>query len=230
MAQDTGTFRTAGSQESNHFEQQPIAPAFLAPSVKEAEAPADPVSHSSALERNALHRQQLAEVVARHQERTGQVAKEQGRTEEEEQVEEERTPQHVTEGLPRAVKVTDFLAKKTGDRKTGDRKTGDGKTDDGKTADRKTSLKTSTKKSDSGSGTNRIKSDFPRHLVEHLELLSELDSQVEDLFSLAMVIFSETPRKRKGGEEGPRRREGGEEEPGRRPLGADPRRVQLEEE
>ena len=63
-----------------------------------------------------------------------------------------------------------------------------------------------------------IDSDLPQELADHLNLLSELDRQVEDLFSQARRVFStsEKPRRRKGDK--------------RRPAQTDPMRTELDKD
>ena len=232
LAHRPNSFQPQRPQQPNHFEQRPaarsfgerptaperiqqrpIAPAFeqppsssafeqpLSSSALQPAAPADLANHNEALQRNALHRKQLAEVVAKHNDRTVQVAKENGishETENEIKSENDRQ-QSASEDVPRVRKVDDFLAKKTVSTKS-------------------SSAPPAKSPLSSKDEANSKYSDLPKELADHLVLLSELDRQVEDLFSQARVVFSssEKPSRRKGGK--------------RRPAQADPRRTELDKD
>ena len=223
LAHSPNSFQPRRPQQPNHFEQRPaarsfgrrptapesiqqrpLAPAFEQPPSSPAlqpQAPADPADHDEALQRNALHRKQLAEVVAKHNDRTVQVAKENGishETENEIKSENDRQ-QSASEDVPRVRKVDDFLAKKTVSTKS-------------------SSAPPAKSPLSSKDEANSKYSDLPKELADHLVLLSELDRQVEDLFSQARVVFSssEKPSRRKGGK--------------RRPAQADPRRTELDKD
>lgn len=195
LAHSPNSFQPRRPQQPNHFEQRPaarsfgrrptapesiqqrpLAPAFEQPPSSPAlqpQAPADPADHDEALQRNALHRKQLAEVVAKHNDRTVQVAKANGisnDTEKEIKVDNDGR-QSDAKDVQRVRKVDDFLAKKTVSTKSSSSplaKSPVGSSDESPSRD----------------------SDLPQELADHLDLLSELDRQVEDLFSQARRVFS----------------------------------------
>merc|ERR1711874_262450 len=82
------------------------------------------------------------------------------------------------------------------------------------------------KKSEATSRAKLIDEDYPDQLLNHLELLSKLDRQVEDLFSQALDVFSaedlevRPAGRRKGG-----RRKGGRRSQGRSSAGKRPRKL-----
>ena len=223
LAHSPNSFQAQRPQQPNHFEQrpaarsfgerptvpeiiqqQPLTPAFnhpLSSPALQPAAPADPANHNKALQRNALHRKQLAEVVAKHNDRTVQVAKANGITNDTEKdiKAENDGRQGDAKDIPRVRKVDDFLSKKT------------------------VLTKSSSESLDRSPVSSRDEgpqrdSELPPELADHLDLLSELDRQVEDLFSQARRVFStsEKTRRRKGGQ--------------RRPAQTDPRRTQLDKD
>ena len=151
------------------FQQQPEAPAVRK------------LNHDEALKQNALHRQQLAEVVAKHADRVDEVTKTLNIPDSVEN-EQTRSPEPSSE-VPRGQKVDRFLAKKP-EQVVGAK---------------------NVKKSEATPEAKLIDEDYPDQLLNHLELLSKLDKQVEDLFSQALDVFSaedlgERPAgRRKGG-------------------------------
>ena len=151
------------------IQQQPEAPAVRK------------LNHDEALKQNALHRQQLAEVVAKHADRVDEVTKTLNIPD---SVENEQTRNsEPSSEVPRGQKVDRFLAKKP----------------------EQVEGAKNIKKSEATSEAKLIDEDYPDQLLNHLELLSKLDKQVEDLFSQALDVFSaedlgERPAgRRKGG-------------------------------
>jgi hypothetical protein len=192
----------------------------VAKQIESSESSVRKLSHDEALQRNALHRQQLAEVVAKHADKVGEVTKTLRIPEDDNTVvnsEESRRPPVTSEEVPRGESVDRFLAKKTSPNKS---------------QPTKESKKTQTSEVSSQERLVVADEEFPDQLLNHLELLSELDKQVEDLFSQALDIFSEEiPEKRpsaerKGGKrkEG-RRNEGKRKGSGRRTRQKDPRKL-----
>ena len=113
--------------------------------------------------------------------------------------------------VPRGEIVDRFLAKKTSPNKS---------------QPTKESKKTQT--SEVSSQDRLVNEEYPDQLLNHLELLSELDKQVEDLFSQALDIFSEEfPDKRPERKEGKggRRNQGKKKGSGRKTKQKDPRRL-----
>ena len=190
--------------------------------IESSEASIRKLSHDEALKQNALHRQQLAEVVAKHADKVGEVTKTLKIPEEESSREEPRRPQVTSEEVPRGVSVDRFLAKKTSSNKS-----------------------QSTKESKNIQKSEVISSqeerlvdaeEYPDQLLNHLELLSELDKQVEDLFSQALDVFSSeeilekrpagATAERKGGKrKGSRRNQGKRKGSGRRSKQKDSRKL-----
>ena len=198
------------ARQPNHFEQaarpkqqnrfiQPRTPPrrskqqdFSPPVPKvlqQSEAPAvRRLNHDEALKQNALHRQQLAEVVAKHADRVDEVTKTLNIPDSVEN-EQTRNPEPSSE-VPRGQKVDRFLAKKP----------------------EQVEGAKNVKKSEPTSEAKLIDEDYPDQLLNHLELLSKLDKQVEDLFSQALDVFSaEDLEERPAG-----RRKGGRKKGGRR--------------
>ena len=190
--------------------------------IESSEASVRKLSHDEALKQNALHRQQLAEVVAKHADKVGEVTKTLKIPEEEStqsSQEESRRPPVTSEEVPRGVSVDRFLAKKTSSNKS-----------------------QSTKESKNIQKSEVISSqeerlvdaeEYPDQLLNHLELLSELDKQVEDLFSQALDVFSSEEilekrptAERKGGKrKGSRRNQGKRKGSGRRSKQKDSRKL-----
>ena len=174
------------------------------------------LSHDEALQRNALHRQQLAEVVAKHADKVTEVTKTLKIPEEEDNIvvnsEEPRRPPVTSEEVPRGLSVDRFLAKKTSPNKS-----------------QPTKESKISQKSKVSSQEERLVDveEYPDgdQLLNHLQLLSELDKQVEDLFSQFQAldissseeIADKRPAERKGGKrKGGRRNQGKRKGSGRR--------------
>ena len=198
------------ARQPNHFEQaarpkqqnrfiQPATPPrraqqqdFSPPVPKIQQQPEAPavrkLNHDEALKQNALHRQQLAEVVAKHADRVDEVTKTLNIPD---SVENEQTRKtQPSSEVPRGQKVDRFLAKKP----------------------EQVEGAKNVKKSEPTSEAKLIDEDYPDQLLNHLELLSKLDKQVEDLFSQALDVFSaEDLEERPAG-----RRKGGRKKGGRR--------------
>ena len=208
--QRAGFDQEQAARQPNHFEQaarpkqqnrfiQPTTPPgrsqqqdFSPPVPKVLQQPEAPairkLNHDEALKQNALHRQQLAEVVAKHADRVDEVTKTLNIPESVEN-EQTRNPEPSSE-VPRGQKVDRFLAKKP----------------------EQVEGAKNFKKSEATSEAKLIDEDYPDQLLNHLELLSKLDKQVEDLFSQALDVFSaEDLEERPAG-----RRKGGRKKGGRR--------------
>ena len=165
--------------------------------LQQPEAPAvRKLNHDEALKQNALHRQQLAEVVAKHADRVDEVTKTLNIPDSVEN-EQTRNPQPSSE-VPRGQKVDRFLAKKPIPSKS-----------------KPVVGAKNIKKSEATSEAKLIDEDYPDQLLNHLELLSKLDKQVEDLFSQALDVFSAEDL----GERSEGRRKGGRRKGGRRSQG-----------
>ena len=213
-----------GQRQPNHFEAVPKAPSrvqhqqnlsprkTVAPKRLQQIESSDgsvlrKLSHDEALQQNALHRQQLAEVVAKHADKVDEVTKTLKIPEDENSRESGRAPiTSVGQSVDR------FLAKKTSSNKS-----------------QSTNGRKNTNKSEVSFEESLVDAEQADHqLVNHLKLLSELDKQVEDLFSQALDIFSEElPDKRperKGGKGG-RRNQGKKKGSGRKTKQKDPRRL-----
>ena len=170
--------------------------------IESSEASVRQLSHDEALQRNALHRQQLAEVVAKHADKVGEVTKTL-KIPEGDNSEESRRP---SEEVPRGKSEDRFLAKKTSPSKSQPTK--------------------ESKKSGVSSEERLVDEEYPDQLLNHLELLSELDKQVEDLFSQALDIFSEEiPERRAGERKGGKRKGGKRKGSGRRTKQKEPRKL-----
>ena len=208
--QRAGFDQEKAPRQPNHFEQaarpkqqnrfiQPATPPgrvqqqdFSPPVPKIQQQPEAPavrkLNHDEALKQNALHRQQLAEVVAKHADRVDEVTKTLNIPDSVEN-EQTRNPEPSSE-VPRGQKVDRFLAKKP----------------------EQVEGAKNFKKSEATSEAKLIDEDYPDQLLNHLELLSKLDKQVEDLFSQALDVFSaEDLEERPAG-----RRKGGRRKGGRR--------------
>jgi len=158
-------------------------------------------------------------VVAKHADKVGEVTKTLKIPEEESSREESRRPPVTSEEVPRGERVDRFLAKKTSSNKLQSTK----------------GSKTTQKSEVVISQEERLVDveEYPDQLLNHLELLSQLDKQVEDLFSQALDVFSseETPEKRpaadrKGGKrKGSRRNQGKRKGSGRRSKQKDSRKL-----
>ena len=208
--QRAGFGQEQAARQPNHFEQaarpkqqnrfiQPRTPPrrskqqdFSPPVPKVLQQPEAPavrkLNHDEALKQNALHRQQLAEVVAKHADRVDEVTKTLNIPDRVEN-EQTRNPEPSSE-VPRGQKVDRFLAKKP----------------------EQVEGAKNVKKSEPTSEAKLIDEDYPDQLLNHLELLSKLDKQVEDLFSQALDVFSaEDLEERPAG-----RRKGGRRKGGRR--------------
>lgn len=206
------------ARQPNHFEQaarpkqqnrfiQPATPTgraqqpdFSPPVPKIQQQPEAPavrkLNHDEALKQNALHRQQLAEVVAKHADRVDEVTKTLNIPDSVEN-EQTRSPEP-SSGVPRGQKVDRFLAKEPIPSKS-----------------KPVEGAKNVKKSEATSEAKLIDEDYPDQLLNHLELLSKLDKQVEDLFSQALDVFSaEDLEERPAG-----RRKGGRRKGGRRSQG-----------
>ena len=214
-----------GHRQPNHFEAVPKAPSrvqhqqnlsprkTVAPKRLQQIESSDgsvlrKLSHDEALQQNALHRQQLAEVVAKHADKVDEVTKTLKIPENEDSRESGRAPiTSVGQSVDR------FLAKKTSSNKS-----------------QSTNGRKNTNKSEVSSFEESLvdAEQADHQLVNHLKLLSELDKQVEDLFSQALDIFSEElPDKRperKGGKGG-RRNQGKKKGSGNKTKQKDPRRL-----
>ena len=211
--QQAGFDQEQAARQPNHFEQaarpkpqnrfiQPATPPrraqqqdFSPPLPKIQQQPeasaVRKLNHDEALKQNALHRQQLAEVVAKHADRVDEVTKTLNIPDSVEN-EQTRSPEPSSE-VPRGQKVDRFLAKKP-EQVVGAK---------------------NIKKSEATSEAKLIDEDYPDQLLNHLELLSKLDKQVEDLFSQALDVFSaEDLGERQAG-----RRKGGRRKGGRRSQG-----------
>jgi len=184
--------------------------------IESSDASVRKLSHDEALQRNALHRQQLAEVVAKHADKVDEVTKTLKIPEEEDNIvvnsEETRRPQVTSEEVPRGLSVDRFLAKKTSSNKS-----------------QPTKESKISQKSEVSSQEERLVDveEYPNgdQLLNHLQLLSELDKQVEDLFSQFQAldissseeIADKRPAERKGGKrKGGRRNQGKRKGSGRR--------------
>jgi len=185
--------------------------------IESSDASVRKLSHDEALQRNALHRQQLAEVVAKHADKVDEVTKTLKIPEEEDNIvvnsEEPRRPPVTSEEVPRGLSVERFLAKKTSPNKSQQTK----------------ESKITHQKSEVSSQEGRLVDveEYPDsdQLLNHLQLLSELDKQVEDLFSQFQAldissseeIADKRPAERKGGKrKGGRRNQGKRKGSGRR--------------
>ena len=211
--QRAGFGQEQAARQPNHFEQaarpkqqnrfiQPATPPrraqqqdFSPPVPKVLQQPEAPavrkLNHDEALKQNALHRQQLAEVVAKHADRVDEVTKTLNIPDSVEN-EQTRSPEPSSE-VPRGQKVDRFLAKKP----------------------EQVEGAKNFKKSEATSEAKLIDEDYPDQLLNHLELLSKLDKQVEDLFSQALDVFSaEDLEERPAG-----RRKGGRRKGGKRSQG-----------
>ena len=188
-------------------QQQNLSPRKVPQQIESSDASVRKLSHDEALQRNALHRQQLAEVVAKHADKVDEVTKTLKIPEDENSRESGRAPiTSVGQSVDR------FLAKKTSSNKS-----------------QSTNGRKNTNKSEVSFEESLVDAEQADHqLVNHLKLLSELDKQVEDLFSQALNIFSEElPDKRperKGGKGG-RRNQGKKKGSGRKTKQKDPRRL-----
>ena len=185
-------------------QQQNLSSRKVPKQIESSEASVRQLSHDEALQRNALHRQQLAEVVAKHADKVEKVTKTL-KIPEGDNSEESRRP---SEEVPRGKSEDRFLAKKTSPSKSQPTK--------------------ESKKSGVSSEERLVDEEYPDQLLNHLELLSELDKQVEDLFSQALDIFSEEfPDKRPERKEGKggRRNQGKKKGSGRKTKQKDPRRL-----
>ena len=211
--QQAGFDQEQAPRQPNHFEQaarpkqqnrfiQPVTPPrraqqqdFSPPVPKFQQQPeasaVRKLNHDEALKQNALHRQQLAEVVAKHADRVEEVTKTLNIPDSVEK-EQTRSPEPSSE-VPRGQKVDRFLAKKP----------------------EQVEGAKSVKKSEATSEAKLIDEDYPDQLLDHLELLSKLDKQVEDLFSQALDVFSAEDL----GERPAGRRKGGRRKGGRRSQG-----------
>jgi len=186
------------------------------------------LSHDEALQRNVLHRQQLAEVVAKHADKVTEVTKTLRIPEEEDSTvvnssEESRRPQVTSEEVPRGLSVDRFLAKKTSSNKSQPTKEG------------KISQKSEVRSSQEERLVDVEEYPDSDQLLNHLELLSELDKQVEDLFSQfqaldissAEEIAEKRPAERKGGKrKGGRRNQGKTKSSGRRSKQKESRKLE----
>jgi len=190
-------------------QQQNLSPQKVPKQIESSEASVRKLSHDEALQRNALHRQQLAEVVAKHADKVDEVTKTL-KIPEDDSREESRRPPATSQEVPRGEIVDRFLAKKTSPNKS--QPTKESKTSEVSSQDR------------------LVDEEYPDQLLNHLELLSELDKQVEDLFSQALDIFSEEiperAAERKGGKrKDGRRNQGKRKGSGRRTKQKDPRKL-----
>ena len=193
-------------------QQQNLSSQKVPKQIESSEASVRKLSHDEALQRNALHRQQLAEVVAKHADKVDEVTKTL-KIPEDDSREESRRPPATSQEVPRGEIVDRFLAKKTSPNKS---------------QPTKESKKTQT--SEVSSQDRLVDEEYPDQLLNHLELLSELDKQVEDLFSQALDIFSEEiperAAERKGGKrKDGRRNQGKRKGSGRRTKQKDPRKL-----
>ena len=214
----------APARQPNHFEQRqqflqseavPSAPRRpqqqnlssrkVPKQIESSEASVRQLSHDEALQRNALHRQQLAEVVAKHADKVGEVTKTL-KIPEGDNSEDSGRPPVTSEEVPRGKGVDRFLAKKTSPNKSQPTK--------------------ESKKSGVSSEERSVDEEYPDQLLNHLELLSELDKQVEDLFSQALDIFSEEIPERPAAERKGGKRKGGKRKgSGRRTKQKEPRKL-----
>merc|ERR1719341_102167 len=103
-------------------QQQNLSPRKVPQQIESSDASVRKLSHDEALQRNALHRQQLAEVVAKHADKVDEVTKTLKIPEEEDNIVvnsgEPRRPQVTSEEVPRGLSVDRFLAKKTSSNKS----------------------------------------------------------------------------------------------------------------
>ena len=181
-------------------QQQNLSSQKVPKQIESSEASLRQLSHDEALQRNALHRQQLAEVVAKHADKVGEVTKTLKIPEGDNSEESRRPP--ATEEVLSGKGVDRFLAKKTSPNKSQPTK--------------------ESKKSEVSS----VDEEYPDQLLNHLELLSELDKQVEDLFSQALDIFSEEMPERRAAEgKGGKRKGGKRKGSGRRTKQKEPRKL-----
>ena len=188
----------------------------MAQQIESSDASVRKLSHDEALQRNALHRQQLAEVVAKHADKVTEVTKTLKIPEEDDIIvvnsEEPRRPPVTSEEVPRGLSVDRFLAKKTSSNKS-----------------QPTKESKISQKSEVSSQEERLVDveEYPDsdQLLNHLQLLSELDKQVEDFFSQFQAldissseeIADRRPAERKGGKrKGGRRNQGKRKGSGRR--------------
>jgi len=150
-------------------------------------------NHNEALQRNALHRQQLAEVIAMHNKNTAEVAETINLSEDHETQSQSRPSGHFRSSANSGIseKLQVFLAKNG-------------------SSSKKSSKKTQPKHSSSKKNGGNSRKQFEQ-LEDHLELLTLLESQVEDLYDMAQDVFSTENL-------------GGNKKPHRRPALADPRR------
>ena len=211
-----------GHRQPNHFEAVPKAPSrvqhqqnlshrtTVAPKLLQQIESSDgsvlrKLSHDEALQQNALHRQQLAEVVAKHADKVGEVTKTL-KIPEGDNSENSGRPPVTSEEVPRGKGVDRFLAKKTSPNKSQPTK--------------------ESKKSEVSSQERSVDEEYPDQLLNHLELLSELDKQVEDLFSQVLDIFSEEiPERRAAERKGGKRKGGKRKGSGRRTKQKEPRKL-----
>ena len=196
--------------------------------IESSDASVRKLSHDEALQRNALHRQQLAEVVAKHADKVTEVTKTLRIPEEEDNTvvnssEESRRPQVTSEEVPRGLSVDRFLAKKTSSNKSQP------------TKESKISQKSEVRSSQEERLVDAEEYPESDQLLNHLELLSELDKQVEDLFSQFQAldissseeIADKRPAERKGGKrKGSRRNQGKRKGSGRRSKQKESRKLE----
>ena len=186
-------------------QQQNLSSRKVPKQIESSEASVRQLSHDEALQRNALHRQQLAEVVAKHADKVGEVTKTL-KIPEGDNSEDSGRPPVTSEEVPRGKGVDRFLAKKTSPNKSQPTK--------------------ESKKSEVSSQERLVDEEYPDQLLNHLELLSELDKQVEDLFSQALDIFSEEIPERPAAERKGGKRKGGKRKgSGRRTKQKEPRKL-----
>lgn len=185
-------------------------------------------NHDSALQRNALHRQQLAEVVAKHNQRTEEEAKKVTASNEEFEK---------TFGDERANIVNGIRQKDTKIQRPSETRT-DGIerfiTSEGspvKTSAKKSNPKTvKSTKEELSKNEIVVDQEYSETLAEHLQLISLLDQRVEALVAHARSVFDDDKQIKNNSSELESRSSPGGKLKRKRPALADPRRVSKEED
>lgn len=187
-------------------------------------------SHEEALQRNALHRQQLAEVVSLHTGKVQEVAEKLNIPKEAVILKESKSQTKTKTKSEPAFKPRNDLEKFLAQEESSDRSFAKSSS--------ASVVKSSSRPVDiSVQEEDRDLSNYAEELREHLELISLLDTQVAELFNDAREIFAEEKKvekpirsggKLKGKKKGSKRKQDADDAPRRRPTKADPR--QREEE
>lgn len=227
---ELSVFAPPRAKVTGHTPQTPKAPRVpQVPQVPQSRAPQLNIprakSHEEALQRNALHRQQLAEVVSLHTGKVQEVAEKLNIPKEAVTPNESKSqPKSKTKSEP-AFKPRNDLEKFLAQEESSDRSFAKSSS--------ASVLKSSSRPVDvSVKEEDRDLSNYAKELREHLELISLLDTQVAELFDEASEIFAEEkkvekPRrsggKLKGKKKGSKRKQDVDDAPRRRPPKADPR-------